>query len=111
MEITRYSQLDAEAKRAIDIFRALSSKEQDLILGFAEALVQQQKREEEDPHRSARKAVEHACFKDLNTAKEIIGTKRMNAYYNVPDIIAGFGYAAGIAEGKRLERARRRASK
>jgi len=111
MDAMSYSHLDADGKRAIDIFRALSSKEQDLILAFAEALAQQQKREEDDPHRSARKAVEHACFKDMNTAKEIIGRKRMNTFYNVPDVMAGFGYVAGIAEGKRMERARRRASK
>lgn len=108
MEIMSYSQLDGETKKAVDIFRALSSKEQDLILAFAEALAQQQKRKEEERYRSARKAVEHASLQDIKTAEAIVGKRRMNTFHNVPDVMAGFGYVAGIAEGKRIERARRR---
>ena len=107
MESMRYSQM----QEVMNLFVKMSPEGQNMVMALAEALAQQQKREEEEPHRSARKAVEHACFKDMNTAKEIIGRKRMNTFYNVPDVMAGFGYVAGIAEGKRIERARRRASK
>ena len=58
--------------------------------------------------REARKAVEHASLQDIKTAEAIVGKRRMNTFHNVPDVMAGFGYVAGIAEGKRIERARRR---
>ena len=108
MATMHYSQLDTQTQQAVDIFRTLPPEGQDMILAFTEALLQQQEREEAERYSAVRNAIKHARINVIKQAETVIGRRYMEVYRNYPEAMAGIGYAAGIAEGKRIERARRR---
>ena len=95
---------------ALTIFRGLDSETRAQMLDIMRAMVAQQEKE----RAALYKAVEYApidCFTrgiEILKGASILGEPVMSMYSNCPQALIGLAFAAGIAEGKQRERARRR---
>lgn len=105
------SMRNTQMQEVMNLFVKMSPEGQNMVMALTKTLAQQQKLEKAEQYRSARKAMEYARINMIKEAEMVMGKKIMRTYRNCPEALAGFGFVAGIAEGKRMERARRRTSK
>ena len=95
---------------ALTIYRSLDAETRAQMLDVMRGMVAQQER-----NRTALyKAIEHAPIDCISRGVEILqgasilGEPAMSRYRNYPQVLIGLAFAAGIAEGKQRDRARRR---
>lgn len=101
-------EMDATTRRALEIFRALPPEGQDVMMALTKALLQQQEREEAERHKAQRMAIRYSKVNEIREGEEAVGEAWIAKYSDSPQALVGIGYVAGIAEGKRRERARKR---
>ena len=100
--------MDATTRRALEIFRALPPEGQDVMMTLTKALLQQQEREEAERYKAQRMAIRYCILPEIWQAEEAVGKAWIAKYSDSPQALVGIGYVAGIAEGKRRERARKK---
>ena len=108
MENSKSTQWDEETKRAVALFDKLQPAAQDMVLALAEAMLQQQRREEAERYKAQRMAIRYSIVSEMWEGEEAVGKAWIAKYSDSPQALVGIGYVAGIAQGKRLERARQR---
>ena len=95
---------------ALTIYRSLDAETRAQMLDIMRGMVAQQEKE----RTALYKAIEYAPIDCISRGIEILkgasifGEPVMSIHSNCPQALIGLAFAAGIAEGKQRERARRR---
>lgn len=97
-------------QQAAKLYGAASPELQAQIMGLLKAIVTRHGRQQA----AIRRAVNYATIEDVKRGAKVVegikilGESVYEQYKDCPFAIAGLAYTAGIAEGKQLERNRRR---